>query len=265
MTAAAMGCADADVSAPVAVVEAGRCGLLRLAVPVDRDHDRTHRCCGSITGSTYPATALQDGPWIVGPVLLLILISGTALAATTRIAAGTGQRLSAALLGDVLAAQQVDRIGLHVRAVTGWGGCFVRKPGAGHRPAQASAAQGTMFGHDHGRVRDVEHLPRHFTHSRRVVQTSTTTPATWRFVHDHQVRIRPGFQRRTGRARLFALPAFCSVVEFAAIRDRTLVPCGPIIGRRRPRRVRRITLHEAFQPRDLLDQQRDERFEFHDP
>lgn len=36
-----------------------------------------------------PATALRDGPWVVGPVLLVIVISGTALATTTRIAAGT--------------------------------------------------------------------------------------------------------------------------------------------------------------------------------
>ena len=106
-----------------------------------------------------------------------------------------------------LRAHQVDGVRFDRRPVTRGCGRVRWELGGRHAPARTAALFGSVFGHDHGRVRDIEHLPDRGPDHVKVRQGPVTGPAPHRPMRDHLVRIGDLRQCEPGRARLFALPA----------------------------------------------------------
>ncbi len=167
-----------------------------------------------------------------------------------------GQRVRAAFPWEVLRAHQVQRMGFDRRAVTrrcgrvGWEDC------CGHAPTGAPAPLGPVLGHNHGRVRDVEHLPGGGPHHVAVDQRPGTGPAPVRPMHDHLVGVGDLGQREPGCARLFALLADHRPASRPV---RVLRPCrlrSARIARWGLGRVRRVASQQLLQVCHLARQRR---------
>ncbi len=150
------------------------------------------------------------------------------------------QRLGAAFTGQMLRAHQIDGVCFDPRAVNRWRGRLRREHPRRFAPASAATPLRLVFGHDHPRVRDIEHLAGHDADHLGVIQRSITRPAPIRAMNDHLVRIGDLRQRVPWRARLFPLSAAhrpaCSPVRVL----RPIRLGRTTVRRRRLRRVRRV-------------------------